>query len=157
MKNKRWRKTEKGQGKRKPFGRTQLISFVYWIRASNYVGWHQACDSNTALARQHQPPPRTITTINFSKINWFWCKGVCVCVCVYVQYINVIALYKAGNICVRYMKPQHDSNIPRPALHAWQPTTSADIFVFTIFVTGAVSLVHVVDDQKFYVNKMRLK
>ena len=56
---------------------------------------------------------------------------------VYVQYINAIVLYKAGNICVRYMKPQHDSNIPRPALHAWQPATSADIFVFIIFVTGA--------------------
>ena len=102
MKNKRWRKTEKGQGKRKPFGRTQLISFVYWIRASNYVGWHQACDSNTALARQHQPPPRTITTINFSKINWFWCKGVCVCIC---------SIYKCNCIIQgrQYMRPIYET------------------------------------------------
>ena len=120
---------------------------ITWV-GTRLVTPTQHWRGSTSLLHEPSPP------LTFPKLTGFGVKG---CVCIYVQYINVIALYKAGNICVRYMKPQHDSNIPRPALHAWQPATSADIFVFIIFVTGAVSLVHVVDDQKFYVNKMSLK
>ena len=75
---------------------------ITWV-GTRLVTPTQHWRGSTSLLHEPSPP------LTFPKSTGFGVKG---CVCIYVQYINVIALYKAGNICVRYMKPQHDSNIP---------------------------------------------